>query len=81
MFNQTLKNYFQHLINVFALFFRFCITLKSFKVYLNYLLITLLKQYVIVFDFITITKKLKIILKLRFSRTFKNLKHYLNFIN
>ena len=38
------------------------------------------EQYIIVFDFITISKKFEIIFCFRFSHIFKNLKHYLKFI-
>ena len=81
IFNQSLKKHLKHLVVVFEVFFQLRITLKSFKVYIDYLFVILLEQYVIAFEFITIIEKLKAISKLRFSITFKELEHYLKLID
>ena len=43
IFNQTLKNHLKHLIVVFEMFFQLRIILKSFKIYIDYSFVILLK--------------------------------------
>ena len=63
---------------VFALFIEINIAFKSFKMFLKYLSIFLLKQKIDNLNLITIKKKLKIIFNFRFFFNFKHLKTYLN---
>ena len=81
MFNHFFEKYLRHFNQMFSLFVKFNITLKSFKTYLKYFIISFLKQKIDRFDLSTTQKKLIVIFKLRFSRTFKNLKIYLNMID
>ena len=81
IFSQTLKNHLKHLIVVFEMFFQLRITLKSFKIYIDYSFVILLKQYVIFLKFIIVIEKLKAIFRLRFSITFKKFEHYLKLID
>ena len=81
MFNRTLKKHLIHLHVVFQLLDSYDISLSSKKSFLNYSIVTLLKQKVDVFDFIIAIDKLKIISKLNFLYTLKNLKIYLKLID
>ena len=81
IFNKILKKHVQHLTIIFSLFIKLRINLKFFKTYLSFFFVILFDQYVIVINLTIVTKKLKIILKFRFSTTLKNLKHYLKLID
>ena len=81
IFNQSFEKHLKHLIVVFFVFFRLRIVLKFFKTYIDYSFVILLKQYIIVLKFIIVTKKLKVIFKLRFSIIFKKFEHYLKLID
>ena len=81
IFNKILKKHVQHLTIIFSLFIKLRINLKLFKTYLSFFFVILLNQYVIVMSLTIATKKLKIILKFRFSITLKNLEHYLKLID
>ena len=81
MFNHFLKKHLRHFNQIFSLFVKLNITLKSFKTYLRYSIISLLKQKIDRFDLSIVQKKLIDILKLRFSRILKNLKIYLDMID
>ena len=81
VFNKILKNYLKHLTKMFELFRRLNIALKFFKTFLNYSIVVLLEQKINNFEFITTKKKLKIIFKLQFFVTLKQLKIYLNLTN
>ena len=72
IFNRILKKYLKYLTIVFVLFYRLRITLKLFKIYIDYFFVILLNQYITIFDFIIVIEKLK---------TLKNLKHYSNLID
>ena len=63
---------------IFALFKEYNIVIKIIKTYFEYSSMLLLNQRVDNFELLTIEKKIKIIRKLNFFRTFKNLKTYLN---
>ena len=81
IFNHFFEKHLRYFNQMFSLFVKFNITLKLFKTYLKYFIISLLKQKINRFDLSTTQKKLIVIFKLRFSRTFKNLKIYLNMID
>ena len=76
-----MKEHFQYLKTIFALFARFKIILKSKKSYLSYLLIILFEQKVDNFEFIIIEKRVTTIKKMRFSKTLKTFEIYLKIIN
>ena len=79
MFNYTLKKHKTHLHEIFELLNSYKMRLLSKKSYFEYFTIVLLKQKIDVFDFIIIVNKLTVIINLKFSYIFKNLKNYLNF--
>ena len=81
VFNKTLKKHLKHLTKMFKLFRWLNIALKFFKTFLNYSIVVLFKQKIDNFELITTKKKLKIIFKLQFFVTLKQLKSYLNLIN
>ena len=81
IFFQILEKHIEHLRKVFALFVEINIAFKSFKTFLEYLSIFLLKQKIDNLNLTTIEKKLKTILNFRFFPTFKYLKTYLNKTN
>ena len=80
VFNYSLKKHLRHLNQIFSLFVKLNITLKLFKTYLRYSIISLLKQKIDRFDLSIVQEKLIVIFKLRFSRTLKDLEIYLNMI-
>jgi hypothetical protein len=80
VFNKTLKDHLEHLNQLFALFEKLNITLKTKKTYLEYLSISLLKQKIDSLDLIIAENKLKTIVKLSFLKTLKKLKKYLDMI-
>jgi hypothetical protein len=81
VFSKTLKEHLEHFSQLFALFEKLNITLKTKKTYLEYLSILLLKQKIDSLNLITAENKLKTIVKLSFSKTLKNLKKYLDAID
>ncbi len=81
VFSKTLKEHLEHLTQLFALFQHLNITLKAKKTYLKYSSISLLKQKIDSLDLIIAENKLKIIVKLTFSRILKDLKKYLDAID
>ena len=80
MFNHFLKKHLRHFNQIFSLFVKLNITLKFFKTYLKYFIISLLKQKIDRFKLSIAQEKLIVIFKLRFSRTLKDLKIYLDMI-
>ncbi len=81
VFNKTLKKHLEHLSQLFALFDKLNITLKTKKTYFEYLSISLLRQKIDSLELITAENKLKVIVKLFFLKTLKNLKTYLKMID
>jgi hypothetical protein len=81
VFSKTLKEHLKHLNQLFALFEKLNITLKTKKTYFEYFSISLLKQKIDSLDFITAENKLKMIVKLSFFKTLKDLKKYLDAID
>ena len=80
IFNKTFDEHLFHLNIIFQLFKRMNIVIKLIKTYLNYLSIALFDQKMNNLNLITIKKKLKVIFKLQFLKSFKLLKFYLNLI-
>ena len=80
MFFKIKEKHEQHLREVFEILIENNISIKSIKIFIDYSSISLLNQKVDFFDLITTKKKLNVIIKLRFSRIFRQLKTYLNFI-
>lgn len=60
---------------------RFNISIKSIKIFIDYSNVVLLKKKINALKLSTTNEKLKIIICLKFSNIFMNLKHYLNFTN
>ena len=75
---KTLKNYLIHLRSVFNILKTNNISIKSFKSFIKYSFVTLFEQHVDSFDLTTDEQKFKTIVNLRFSKTLKQLKIYLN---
>ena len=65
---------------VFEILIENNISIKSIKVFIDYSSISLLNQKIDFFDLTTTKKKLNVIVKFRFFRTFRQLKTYLRFI-
>jgi hypothetical protein len=80
IFNKTLEDHFEHFNQLFALFEKLNVTLKTKKTYLEYFSISLLKQKIDSLDLIIAENKLKTIVKLSFFKTLKKSKKYLDMI-
>ena len=76
IFFNTLKKHLKHLTFIFALFKKYNIVIKTFKIYFDYSIIVLLNQRVNNFDLFIVENKLKIIFDLKFFHTLKHLKIY-----
>ena len=76
-FFMSLNEHAKHLDKDFQRLSEYDVTLNSKKFFLRYSFIMLLKQIVNVFEMTTSEEKLIVIVKLFFSKTFKNLKTYL----
>ena len=81
MFFYTFKEYLRHFNSIFDIFYKLNIILKFSKIYLKYLIITLLKQKVNNLNFSISINKLNVIFKLKFLKTLIHLKTYLEKIN
>lgn len=77
IFNKSLEEHLRHLNDMFSLFDKLNIALKSFKTFLEYLIIELLSQKVNSLKLTTIANKLVAISDLKFLKTLKHLKKYL----
>ena len=77
VFSQTLKKHIKHFTKIFVFFNQMNIVLKSFKIFLKYSSVSLLKQKIDSLRLTTAKKKLKAILSLKFSFILKHLKTYL----
>ena len=80
IFNHNLEKHLRYLNQIFVLFVKFNIVLKSSKTYLKYFTISLFEQKINRFELSIVQKKLAIILQLKFFRILKNLKIYLSII-
>ena len=80
VFSKTLEKHIEHLIKIFELFRKMNIVLKFSKIYLEYPTVALLDQKIDSFELIIVEKKLKVISKLRFLATLKQLETYLSLI-
>ena len=81
MFFKTLKKHIQHFIKVFDILDANNIIIKFENIFIEYLIVQLFNQKIDSFDSVIAENKLKIIVKLRFSKSFQQLKIYLNLIN
>ena len=81
IFSYTLKKHITYLHIIFVLFESFNIILSFKKFFFDYFTVALLNQKINAFDLTTTTNKLKVILKLDFFYTLKNLKNYFDFID
>ena len=79
VFFKIKKKHERHLREIFEILTENNISIKSIKIFIDYPSISLLNQKVNFFDLTTTKKKLNVIIKLRFFRTFRQLKTYLNF--
>ena len=77
VFFQSLKEHLRHLNQVFSLFAKMNVVLKSFKIYFEYLSVSLLDQKVDSLDLSIAEEKLKAILNISFSQSLKHLESYL----
>ena len=76
---KILKKHVVHLREIFDIFIVNNIFIKSQKIFVEYFIVYLLNQKMNFLELITIEKKLKIILKLKYSQILKILKIYLRF--
>lgn len=74
--SNSLKEHLKYLNIAFKVFVKFNITIKSFKVFIDYSNVTLLRQRSNSLEFSISEKKLKTIADIKFSETLQNLKHY-----
>ncbi len=80
IFSLILKNYLQHLRNIFDLFRAWCVSLIFNKSFLDYSSIILLNQWVNSLRIFTFKNKIKIIISLQFSDNLRDLKTFLDLI-
>ena len=78
VFFNSLEKHLRYLNQIFALFKRMNITLKTSKIFLDYFIISLLNQRIDSLRMIIAIDKLKTIFNLIFSQTLKQLKIYLD---
>jgi hypothetical protein len=81
IFFNSLKKHLRHLIQIFVLFKKYNIVIKTSKIYFDYSFIAFFDQRMNNFDFFTIDNKLKIIRDLKLFRIFKYLKIYFDKID
>jgi hypothetical protein len=81
IFFKNFDNHFAYLKKMFFIFITNKISINLKKTFLNYAFVQLLNQRVDSFELSTNEKKLKIIFKLKFFRTLKQLKTYLDLID
>ena len=80
MFSKTLKKHKNHLHHFFSLFIERNIVINSKKTFIEFSIIWFLDQKVSSLSLAITKKKMKIIVKLKFSRNLINLETYLEFI-
>ena len=81
IFLKTLLKHLNHLKKMFVLFHQKKINLNFKKLFLTYFFVILLGQRVDSLNLFTFEKKLVIIITLRFSKTLRQLKTFLKFID
>ena len=81
IFFKTFEKHKQHLRFVFVMFQINNIFIKLNKIFLKYFFVALLNQKVNFFDLFINVEKLKIIVKIRFLKILRFLKHYFDFID
>ena len=77
IFSKTLKEHLKHLHMTFSLFNQYRLTFNEKKSFLEYSIITLLRQRVDELRMTTSEEKIAVILNLQFLKMLKNLKMYL----
>ena len=81
IFSKSLTEHVRHLRQVFSLFKRVNVMLKTIKFFLDYLDVQLLSQRVDFFNLSTSKKRLEVINKLKFSLTLAALETYFDIID
>ena len=81
IFSRIWQEHVNHLRQIFIKLINVNIFIKSIKAFIDYSSMQLLNQKVDSLDLFTNEKKLKVIAKLQFSRTLRQLKTYLDFID
>ena len=81
VFSRTKIEHEIHLRKIFSMLDKNNISIKSIKIFLNYSSISLFDQKIDSLNLITFEKKLKTIIKFRFSRTLRQLETYLDLID
>ena len=81
IFFKIKKNHFVHLKKVFQIFRKCNISIKSIKIFFAYFSIQFLNQKMNSLKLIMNENKFRVISKLKFSITFRKLKHYLDLID
>ena len=81
IFFKTFEKHKQYLRFVFVMFQINNIFIKSNKIFLKYLFVALLSQKMNFFDLSINVEKFKIIVKIRFFKILRFLKHYFDFID
>ena len=79
IFSKTFEEHVEHLHQIFELFTNLNISLSLTNFFFDYFTVQLLKLGVDVFELFTSKEKLKAISNLKFSKTFQDLKTYLEF--
>ena len=81
VFFSSLEKHLRHLNEIFALFKRYNIVIKSFKTYLDYSIVQLLDQKIDNLNMTIVKNKIEIIVVLSFSHILKHLEIYLEKID
>ena len=81
VFFSSLEKHLRHLNEIFALFKRYNIVIKSFKTYLDYSTVQLLDQKIDSLDMTIVKNKIETIVVLSFSHILKHLEIYLEKID
>ena len=80
IFSKILKKYKNYLHHFFFLFIERNIIINSKKIFIEFSIIQFLNQKVSSFNLTIMKKKMKVIIKLKFSKNLTNLKIYFEFI-
>ena len=81
VFFNSLEKHLRHFNEIFALFKRYNIVIKSFKTYLDYSIVQLLDQKIDNLDMTIVKNKIEIIVVLKFSHILKHFEIYLREID
>ena len=78
IFSKTLKDYIKHFYQTFNTLNLNNISLQSKKVFIDYSIVQLLNEKINFFDLTTIKNKFRVIILLKFFKSLRQLKIYLN---